>query len=389
MPCFFHICLLFSIKNNMKKWGVFVRRLLYSFFALVLIVILPMVKIFPSDNMELIMNAFVGKKSEYQGFIEVWNIDTFESGNQSKTDFLKKVSAIFEKDNRGLYVIVKNMSEAECVNSLSRGYKPDVFSCSYGVAEKIKEYLTPINSEVKGVYSNLLEAGKIDGEQYAIPWCMGNYYLISTKKRIENFADDSGSVLLKDLVFTAGQELKKKNDTEIVYSVGFASDKYNMSKYALYTYNDKGLNSISNLSFDKSANSTQYSAYCDFITGKTNILLGSQRDVYRISLRESLGKIDETIIEVVSGFSDLIQFVMVADCEDVKQKYVQEFAMFLASAEVQAKVLDMGMFSVNKNVIEGKNNGTMRNIAPQNISDYKCVNLFSKVQEIENLKSVF
>ena len=69
-----------------------------------------------------------------------WNVDTFEGGIGSKSGFLEKCAIEFEKENRGLYILVKNMTIDECLLQLKEGNKPDLLS----FGEKFFDEFKPI-----------------------------------------------------------------------------------------------------------------------------------------------------------------------------------------------------------------------------------------------------
>ena len=64
------------------------KKLILSALVVTLIVILPMASLKANDDLSMIFGTFLGQKSKYQGIIEIWNIDTFESGTASKASFL-------------------------------------------------------------------------------------------------------------------------------------------------------------------------------------------------------------------------------------------------------------------------------------------------------------
>ena len=71
--------------------------------------------------------------------IEIWNIDTFEGANVSKTKLISQIANEFQTENKGVYFMVRNVTESECANLIASGQLPDIFSCSYGVAESVKK----------------------------------------------------------------------------------------------------------------------------------------------------------------------------------------------------------------------------------------------------------
>ena len=148
----FHNAGLSHINCYMKKLNKFQLKKIFVrcsvlVLSLVLLVYLPLVSIKKDENLVLIYEGFIGKKSEYEGMIEIWNIDTFEAVNVSKTQLLAIASKNFQKENKGLYFMIRNLSETECLNLLKSGQKPDLFSCSYGVSDKIKDWVVEIEGD--------------------------------------------------------------------------------------------------------------------------------------------------------------------------------------------------------------------------------------------------
>ena len=355
-----------------------IKRLILSLFVVVLIVMLPTVKLRADNNLELIYRSFLGKKSDYLGFIEIWNIDTFESGGDSKYEILLSVAKEYQKENKGTYVIVRNITESECKNMLAKGQIPDLFSCSYGVASELKGYVVQYDERFDEVYKNLLDAGKYNGVQYAIPWCYNNYYLFSTRSRVEKFFGENEKIVLSKIALSTGYEKVNKNKKEIIYSLGCGANKYLLPQIAFNTYINKEI-AFNDYALNKEAlmKNTPYDAYCDFLTGKSNILLGTKRDYVRLKGKEDSGKLDELVVEKLSGFTDLLQFVFVTNNGAKQNNHAQAFVKKLVSKKVQEKVSKNGVFSVNSAVKNQDNVGIMSNITPENIANYECYNVFS------------
>ena len=125
------------MKKNVKtKLKMIVKRVSVLFCVIIMLVCLPAVGFAKNNNLELIYEKFVGVKSEYQGMIEIWNVDTFEGGLISKTKILQQVVNKFKAENKGLYFMIRNISESECKNLLDSGQRPDLFSASYGPGRK-------------------------------------------------------------------------------------------------------------------------------------------------------------------------------------------------------------------------------------------------------------
>ena len=154
--------------------------------ALIFVFVVPSLNIGIDNDMEYIYGSFIGKKSPYNGMIEIWNIDSFESGLKSKVSYLEMMAKSFQKKYKGIYVMVRNLTMNECENLLKTGEIPDIVSCSYGVSQKIKGYVCEFEKRNDEVFSGFLEAGKGEsGKLYGLAWCFGFYALISTKSKIE------------------------------------------------------------------------------------------------------------------------------------------------------------------------------------------------------------
>ena len=362
-----------------KVWFV-LRRIFAGLVAVILFIFLPFVGEVNNENMSFIYNVFVGAKSKYQGILEIWNIDTFETGKKSKTSLLTEIGNVFQKKNKGVYLMVRNVTENECLNLLKDGAMPDLFSCSYGVAEKIKDYTQPISSNFDGLAENLLTAGKVNDVQMAVPWCFGSYYLISTQSALEK----AGKVEFDSLVNIAldcGYEKHNKKNSSVVYSLVFGMGKYLCPQSALSSYYDKGALKILNNSINLgSVSGTSYSAYCRYVAGESVVLLGTQRDVIRMKNREANGKVSDVKIEPLLKFSDLVQFVFSAKNNDeTKNDCKEKFISFLVQTMAQEIIAESGVFSVIKT-------GVMQDIPFDKIGIYKVFNVFVSESEIKELR---
>lgn len=373
----------------MKKFKKIFVRLLYLVMVITLLVTLPFLGLKRNEDLEMIYSVFLGKKSKYQGMIEIWNIDTFEGGTASKLSFLNASANVFQKQNKGLYILIRNLSEQECLNLIKQGEMPDLFSCSYGVSCEIFKYIEPFSSSFENVYGNFLKAGEIDGLQYGIPWCFSNYFLISSKLHLEKAKIEiSDNLKLSDIALLSGYAKKGKNEDIIIYSLGFGAKKYLLPKIAFMSYTGKELKSISetaiNLKYEKES---PYSVYSKFVVGDISILLGTNRDVFRIQNRVKQGKISDCFYEPVTSTTDLIQFMFLAKSNnDVKKSYTQKFVEMVVN-DGKGLFEKTGLFSATKTDYDFANNGVMQDIILENIANYKLNNVFISKSEIEKLQS--
>lgn len=372
----------FQLKRVCVRCGVLVL-------SLVLLVCLPLVSIKKDENLALIYEGFIGKKSDYEGMIEIWNIDSFEGVNVSKTQLLTKATKMFQRRNKGLYFMVRNLTETECLNLLKSGQKPDLFSCSYGVADKVKEWVVGIDGDFD-LSKNVLNAGRVNGMQKGVAWCANSYYLISTEKALLDAGKNKSDSLL-DICLNSGYKVENKNKTKIVYSLEMGNSKYLLPQKALSSYYDNRGLSISNYLVNKdNLKQTSYSAYCNFVAGKSTVLLGTRKDVLRVKNRESNGKLENVKIEKLSKFSDLVQFLFMSDIHDKnKRACVVDFVKYMTESQVQSMVEESGLMSVNKTQNNVQKQGVMQDITPYKIEDYELLNVFIGCTEIEKIQQEF
>ena len=353
-------------------------RLICLFFAIFLLVYIPTINIGVNDNLNRIYGSFVGEKSSFNGIIEVWNIDSFESGSQSKTNLLNIAAAEYQKKYKGVYVLVRNISEQECVNMLLQGQTPDLFSCSYGVSLKIKSYIESFRETDFNLKDNFFNAGKDEnGELGAVAWCSGLYFLITTKNMLEKAGVSVDNFNIFENVYSLGFKTQGKT-LKNIYSITFANKGYLMPQQALNSYDINGAEKFSELAYNKGNNLSQYEAYVDFLLGNSVMLLGSQRDVVRLVNRETAGKISEVVYKPLLSSTDLVQFLFLAKNENEEEKvYCEKFAKFILSETIQSKIAGSNMFSVIDNFSYDYKIDVFNEAANEDLKNLKVKNIFS------------
>lgn len=360
-----------------KKIKHVLFRLIICGFVGVMFVYLPAVHMKQYDEISLIYRTFVGEKSEYQGMIEIWNVDTFEAGSVSKTSILESRAKAFQMKYKGVYFMIRNVTENECINMLKSGQKPDLFSCSYSVAEEVKDYICEFNVKETGIYSNFLDAGKVDGLQLGLPWCTGFYFLFSTKSKLEKAEKYTDAVRLVDIVYDSAYKYKVGKSEVLSFSLTYGTSGNLMPKNAISSYNINSIVQENSIDVD-AGNQTQYSAYSKFIANKSTILLGTQRDVLRIENRKRQGKVEEVIVEPLTKYTDLVQFLFLSKSDDLqRKKYAEKFAGFMLEEESQQVVQNSKMFAV-KQLSNVCDEGVMSNITHENIGICKVYGLFEE-----------
>lgn len=358
--------------------GIFVRVLVLVF-ALIMVFVLPNFSLFTRDDMNYIYSTFIGKKSEYNGVLEVWNIDSFESGIKPKTSYIERCAERFQKKNKGVYVIIRNLTEGECLNLFSSGVYPDILSCSYGLSDKITEHICAYENSNISIGTKFLQAGTAsDGKLYGLAWSVGYYCLISTKAKLEKIDNIEDGSKLNEIAFQSAYEYKIGKKTKNSSSITYGTGKYLMPKEALDAYNiARSIHTQEDLNSELIFKS-QYSAYGAFLNNEATILLGTHRDIYRMMLREESGKISDVKYLPLMNWTDLVQYAFITNkTTGLRKQYAEKFALSLVEEENQKLIESIGMFPVIK-VEETMYKCVMRDIILENFSVLEPKPLFCK-----------
>ena len=313
-----------------KRFGVFKLILLCGIVAIISAIPVVGSAINESDK---------DKPANCECVITIWNVDTFESGSASKTVFLESASLKFSKLNRGVYFLVKNLTVEEMENNFNGGFYPDMITFGYGIGEKIIEALEDISGlNVNSVRSEILNSGKKDGLLYAVGFLMGGMILATTEEKLMTAGLTSVSSV-GNVVNIAGYDKELKKEKVHISSVIAGKNGYvNITKSYQKTTNGQQLS-------DCYLSENFYDAYADFVSyNKGTILLGTHRDLYKLSGRIAVGKINNVKIEYLSGYTNLIQYAgVVKGLSTEKKEVVCEFIEFLLTDNVQKLTTQIGM----------------------------------------------
>lgn len=272
-------------------------------------------------------------QKHHEGIVELWNVETFEGGCGSRSAWLTARAAQFEKKHEGLYVHVTNLTAEQMEEKLNDGEKFDLVCFSRGIGNAVQSYLQPYTGSTKDVKENLLSAGSVGNVTYAVPVYAGSYFLFARKSQLEQNVD---------LVETALTNVFQRKVGKHVYSLqplicGFT--RYNSPLSALAMSGGRG-KIVPNESV------SQYEAYEQFVANKTAVtLLGTQRDLYRLSQREKNGKIEALECRAIVGYNDLVQYLAVSSQCD-KTECCMEFLQFVVSEESQQTLISLNLFPV-------------------------------------------
>ena len=326
--------------------------------ALVLFIIFAPISLF---NKIYVLNYSVNKqyKFDFSGVLTLWNVDTFEGGSVSRTAFFEKRAIEFEKENKGVYLSVQNLSLEQLKMNLESGKKPNIITFGIGVGQEIKDEIIELNLETSKVRDDLLVSGKLDGKLKAVPIILGGYSLILNKEKLSG----------EDIV-----ETLKTNNSKIIFS---SQDLIN----PLLPLVLKDVN----LSNQEIENVDSYDAYDKFINEKYNAIVGTQRDLFRCKNRENNLKM-QCEYNFLGGFSDLIQYASIFPCEENALNMSKKFVEYVISEKVQEKLEHINMYPViNKNIYTDD----FYNKFNQNLlKPLKTLNAFLSTDKIENLKEL-
>lgn len=271
------------------------------------------------------------KNVAYKGVLEMWNIECFEGGVGSRQSWLTACAAKFEAKNKGLYVHVTTLTAEQAADKLSAGEKFDLVSFSRGTGATLLPYLAPTNA-ARDMPDNMRQSATVGNVVYANAYYCGAYLLFS---RSSELAEER--LKQECLTKTVTRKIGKNTVTLSPMVCGFTQS--NSPLTALLTDGCRG--NVTNLSEEV----TQYRAYEAFVSHKSAVtLLGTQRDLYRLRKREADGKIEPLAVVPLIGYTDLVQYVAVGK-QSANRVAAETFATYLTSAEVQATLVDIALFS--------------------------------------------
>lgn len=270
----------------------------FKFLPCVLIVII-VIFTFTYGNAKISKSKEIKKTPEYQGVITLWHIDTFEGGKGSRKQFLESVAKQYEKNNKGLLIMVVEHTINSAYESIKNGNQPDIVSYGLGV-----DYLSNLLELSEGNFNG----GKIANKTYAKAWCRGGYALIFNPKKIKTIDKIIENLVVSQNTFT--QPL-----------LALLEDDYTVKNLKILSPMD---------------------AYLDFVSGKTDIILGTQRDINRLFVRQM-----QVGVVALNNYNDLYQYISVTSNKSEKIGHCKNFIDYLLSQGVQASLSKIGLLSTN------------------------------------------
>jgi len=281
-----------------------------------------------------------GNVSSFQGILTVWNVDTFESGSQSKTVFLENAGTQFSKDNQGLYLLIKNLSVEEMTQNFMSGIYPDIISFGFGIGKMVQPLLENLATLDTGAVRGEILSSGTDGEGLkAVGFLMGGYILSSTEEKLVASGLDK-TVNLSGVLNSAGFDTETKKGVRHTSSLVVGENPYINFLESIEIAFGQGAEDVY-----KSVSA--YDGYLDFVGyNKGTILLGTHRDLYKLSGRVKMGKISGVKLEFVPSWTNLVQYVgVIKGVVDEKKELAKRFVEFLVANESQSYSTRIGMIN--------------------------------------------
>ena len=282
--------------------------------------------------------ALLGGEIGEQMVLVVWNVDTFDGGSVSKSSILEMIAKIFEKQNKGLFVIVKNLTVEQFEEKI-KNENPDVISFGSGIFDLIGEHAKQ-GVVSKGLLPNVAAGVMKNDVAFAAPWALGAYFVFATEESLARAGVDENEILENCTTKNYQKLIGKKAKT--VHSLSLGSDIYHSAKELLSAEteisNDGLIPNWQNISY--------YDAYVQFVSGNSTFLLGTHRDITRLENKQTQGAISGLCFQMLSN-TDLVQYAVTSrGCSEKRAKYADLFCLFLQSNEAQKLVFAGGLLPV-------------------------------------------
>lgn len=267
-------------------------------------------------------------KKEYKQVLSVWQIDTFSGGKGSRTAFLRNVANAYSKKHPEVLFLVVNHTLDSATKSISEGKLPDLISYGGGGLNFIEKFIKLKNYDVLD--------GDHNNDRYAVSWCKGGYFAI--KK------GNGEKVIIQDVnggnIFLAVNSLQDEIKNFEICSEDYA--------YSLFT---------------RTQNATLY---------------GNQRNIVRLI---KSGVTFES--QPITFYNDMFQYISITSTDGQKIAFANTFIDYLLSEDVQKKLVDISMFSVNGYKLYSDNEHFSKF---ENASVKYTISPFLQEQTIESIK---
>lgn len=240
--------------------------------------------------------SLIKGESNSLNLYQVWHIESFEGGSYSRFQYLKNLALKYEKLFPNQLFLIKLVKEQD-LSILLEESKPDLISFSEQTAKTILPYLQNLEEGFE-VQENFLKSATFNNQLKCLPYIASGYCYFSK--------NDGDSLNL----FTANSNLHSATPI------------------------------LKNESVNENQTLTSYECYSHFINNKNSKLLGTARDLYRLTHLQELGRINFNC-KPITQFSDLIQYIgVITACEQT-----HNFIKFVINNENQTSLSKIGLFS--------------------------------------------
>jgi len=228
----------------------------------------------------------------------IWHIETFEGGGKARINYIKDVCNQIEKKNKGVLFMVFSVQPEEIKEKLNQE-KPDIISFGFGVGKLLLPHLKELNNAYD-VRDTLYSSAKFANDLMCVPYISSGYAMFTHSANIKDYC--------------------------------YGENAYVSPKPAI----EKTINAKSEVS--------QYEAYKKFVYNKNTALIGTARDVFRITNLNNIGRAN-AIITPIDDYTDLIQYCGITRKDNITTKFLN----LLLSNNQQKKLTDYSLFGVMNN----------------------------------------
>ena len=270
------------------------------------------------------------QQEDEREIVRVWHVDSWEGGINSRATWLTNRAKAYEKANPGVYFEIRSYTPTQVQTMLQEGDEavlPDMLSFGAGIVNQPQRLLRPLVSP-DGVKEPLLRSASVGNTLYAQPYLMGGYGLIVREEGqdyhavLKGLKDHQG----KQAALTVGRGIMHFPALSVVMSD--KGDLFGAVKESAHRRMGQCLPSV---------------AWQDFSDGEAEVLIGSQRDIYRMQESKCF------LAPSGAGYTDLVQYIGVMRHVPTERAEVcSAFICSLLTVESQQKLSALWLFPALK-----------------------------------------
>ena len=231
----------------------------------------------------------------------VWHVETFEGGSKARIDFLKNTAREIEKKNAGILFMFKQISPENLTAELEI-FTPEIISFGFGVGKVVLPYLVELTNTYN-VRDTFVKSAKFNNSVMCLPYIASGYAYFTHATASEKLCFGSSCYVYPQSAIS--------NDNLLLFSCA-----------------------------------SQYEAYKTFIYDKKSALVGTARDVFRVSNLNDIGRLSATITPI-NSYTDLMQYCGITLSDNITQTFIKN----LLTNENQLNLVNYSLFSVKNNKI--------------------------------------